>query len=101
MTNRKLFIDKQTLATLSFAKEGILFPVDKLMNEQESKIVDKTGFYKDIPFPFPFIMAPFGKANSRVLLSAKKGEKLDFIVNEKIRGTITVDEVFKIDKKEE
>ncbi len=99
MKNRQLFIDKQALATLSFAKEGILSPVDKLMNEQESKIVDETGFYKDIPFPFPFIMAPFGKANSRVLVSAKKDEKLDFIVNGQIRGTITVDEVFKIDKK--
>ncbi len=59
--NRQLFIDKQALATLSFAKEGILSPVDKLMNKKEAKEVDETGFYKGTPFPFPFIIAPFGK----------------------------------------
>jgi len=97
--NRQLFIDKQALATLSFAKEGILAPVDKLMNKKEAEEVDKTGFYKGIPFPFPFIIAPFGKKNANVLTSAIQGEELDFVVDGKIRGSIVVDEVFEINKK--
>ena len=97
--NRQLFIDKQALATLSFAKEGILHPVDKLMTKKEAHEVDKTGFYKGIPFPFPFIIAPFGKKNSDILTSAIQGETLDFIVDGEIRGHIVVDEVFEIDKK--
>jgi len=97
--NRQLFIDKQALATLSFAKEGILHPVDKLMTKKEAQEVDKTGLYKGIPFPLPFIIAPFGKKNSDVLTSAKKGETLDFIVDGEIKGHIVVDEVFKVDKK--
>ena len=35
--NRQLFIDKEFLATLALAKEGILSPVDKLMNKKEAK----------------------------------------------------------------
>jgi len=97
--NRKLYIDKQALATLSFVKEGLLNPVDKLMNKEESTCVDKTGFYKNIPFPFPFILAPIGTKNEEVLLSAQKGEILDFIIDGKVKGHITVDEVFKINKK--
>ena len=97
--NRQLFIDKQALATLSFAKEGILSPVDKLMNKKEAQEVDKTGFYKNIPFPFPFIIAPFGKKNAEILTSAIQGEILDFIVDGEIRGYIKVDEVFEINKK--
>ncbi len=97
--NRQLFIDKQALATLSFAKEGILSPVDKLMNKKEAQEVDKTGFYKNIPFPFPFIIAPFGKKNADILTSAIQGEILDFIVDGEIRGYIKVDEVFEINKK--
>jgi sulfate adenylyltransferase len=97
--NRQLFIDKQALATLSFAKEGILHPVDKLMTKEEAKNVDETGFYKGVPFPFPFIIAPFGKKNTNVLTSAVKGETLDFIVDGEVRGHIVVDEVFKIDKR--
>ncbi len=97
--NRQLFIDKQALATLSFAKEGILSPVDKLMNKKEAQEVDKTGFYKNIPFPFPFIIAPFGKKNTDVLTSAIQGEILDFIVDGEVRGHIKVDEVFEINKK--
>jgi len=97
--NRQLFIDKQALATLSFAKEGILHPVDKLMTKKEAQEVDKTGFYKGVPFPFPFIIAPFGTKNTAVLKSAIQGETLDFIVDGEIKGHIVVDEVFKIDKK--
>lgn len=96
--NRRLFIDKQALATLSFAKEGILSPVNKLMSEEEAKEVDRTGFYRKSPFPFPFILAPHGKKNSSVLTTTNKGEVLDFIVEGKVRGYITIDEVYKIDR---
>ncbi len=99
MKNRQLFIDKQALATLSFVKEGILAPVDKLMNQKEAREVDETGLYKGVPFPFPFIIAPFGKSNSAVLTTAKKGEVLEFVVDERVRGYIVVDEIYKIDKK--
>lgn len=98
-TNRQIFLDKEALATLSFAKEGVLSPVDKLMTKTESEEVDKTGYYKGVPFPFPFIIAPFGKKNTDVLTSAKKGEILDIVVDKEIRGYITVDEVYKIDKR--
>ncbi len=97
--NRELFIDKEFLATLSLAKEGILKPVDKLMNKQEVKEVEETGHYKGKPFPFPFIIAPSGDKNKEVLTTAYQGEALDFVVDGKIKGTIIVDEVFEVDRK--
>ena len=97
--NRELFIDKEFLATLSLAKEGILYPVDKLMNKQEAKDVEETGHYKGKPFPFPFIIAPSGDKNKEVLTTAYQGEPLDFVVDGKIKGTIIVDEVFEVDRK--
>ena len=97
--NRQLFIDKEFLATLSLAKEGILYPVDKLMNKQEAKDVEETGHYKGKPFPFPFIIAPSGDKNKEVLTTAYQGEPLDFVVDGKIKGTIIVDEVFEVDRK--
>ena len=97
--NKQLFIDKQALATLSFAKEGLLAPVDKLMNKKEAQEVDRSGYYKGIPFPFPFIIAPFGKKNANVLINATQGEELDFVVNGEIKGHIKVNEVFEIDKR--
>lgn len=97
--NRQLFIDKEFLATLSLAKEGILHPVDKLMNKQEVKEVEETGHYKGKPFPFPFIIAPSGDKNKEVLTTAYQGEVLDFVVDGKIKGTIIVDEVFEVDRK--
>ena len=97
--NRQLLIDQQALATLSYAKEGIFKPVDRLMSKEEAIEVDNTGCYKGKPFPFPFILAPGGERNQEVLKSAKKGEKLDLIVNGKVRGHIVVDEVFEIDRK--
>ena len=96
--NRQLFIDKEFLATLSLAKEGILHPVDKLMTKAEAKEVEESGHFKGKPFPFPFIIAPFGDKNKAILTTAYQGEPLDFVVDGKIRGTIIVDEVFEVDK---
>ena len=97
--NRQLFLDKEFLATLALAKEGVLHPVDKLMNKEEAKEVERSGYYKGKPFPFPFIIAPAGEKNKEVLTTAYKGEPLDFVVDGKIKGTIIVDEVFEVDKK--
>ncbi len=97
--NRQLFIDKEALATLALMKEGILHPIDKLMNRAEAHEVERTGYYKGIPFPFPFIIAPFGEKNAKVLTTTTKGEALDFIVDGEVKGTIIVDEVFEVDKK--
>ncbi|MDD2384751.1 MAG: sulfate adenylyltransferase [Sulfurospirillaceae bacterium] len=97
--NRQLFIDKEFLATLALAKEGILYPVERLMNKAESQEVDETGHFKGKPFPFPFIIAPSGHKNREILVSAYQGEILDFVVDGKIKGHIVVDEVFDVDKK--
>jgi sulfate adenylyltransferase len=97
--NRQLFLDKEFLATLALAKEGVLHPVDKLMNSAEAKEVEHSGYYKGKPFPFPFIIAPAGEKNREVLTTSYKGEQLDFVVDGKIKGTIIVDEVFEVDKK--
>ncbi|MCD8544566.1 MAG: hypothetical protein LRY52_06835 [Sulfurospirillum cavolei] len=63
--NRQLFLDKEFIATLALAKEGILHPVDKLMNKAEYEEVAKSGYYKGKPFPFPFIIAPAGEKKPR------------------------------------
>lgn len=97
--NRQLFLDKEFLATLALAKEGVLHPVDKLMNSAEAKEVEHSGYYKGKPFPFPFIIAPAGEKNREVLTTSYKGEPVDFVVDGKIKGTIIVDEVFEVDKK--
>jgi sulfate adenylyltransferase len=98
MNNRELYLDSEALATLKMAKEGILAPVDKLMNQKEAKEVDKTSSYNGQYFPFSFILAPSGKRNKKVLTSSKKGDVLEIIVNDEKCGELIVEEVFKIDK---
>ncbi|MBE0490646.1 MAG: sulfate adenylyltransferase [Sulfurospirillum sp.] len=97
--NRQLYIDIQALATLALMNEGILHPIDKLMNRNEAHEVERTHLYKDHAFPFPFIIAPFGEKNTQILKNTQKGEVLDFVVDGKIRGHITTQEVFEVDKK--
>ena len=97
--NRQIVIDSQALATLSFAQEGIFKPVDRLMNKEEAIEVDNTGCYKGKPFPFPFILAPSGRKNEETITDVKKGEKLDIVVDGKIRGELIADGFFEIDRK--
>lgn len=96
----KLYIDKEAISTLNMAKNGLLSPVNKLMNLAQSKEVDKTGKYRNEIFPFSFILAPSGKRNKKVLESSKKGDKLELINKKEIIGYIIIDEIFPINKDE-
>jgi len=100
MKNKQLYIDKEAVATLAMARDGLFTPVTKLMNRQESEEVNQTGRYKGSLFPFSFVLAPAGKRNAEVLRSAKKGETLDLICDGELSGTIIVDEIFPIDKEQ-
>ena len=93
---KKLYIDKEAVATLAMARDGLLYPVTKLMNEAESKEVNDSGEYKGSMFPFSFVLAPAGKMNHKVLKGAKKGEELLLICDNEICGHIIVDEIFEI-----
>ena len=98
--NKSLYIDREAVATLAMARDGILKPVTKLMNKKESQEVNATGTYQGSIFPFSFILSPAGKRNHEVLKSAKSGETLTLICDNKQCGTLIVEEVFKIDKDE-
>lgn len=100
MAEKQLYIDQEALATLSLLKEGLLAPVDKLMNKKEFEEVNKTKQYKGVTFPFPLILAPSGKRNEKVLKSLTIGEKLTLVCEGKICGILTCEDVFQIDKDE-
>jgi len=95
--NKSLYIDTEALSALSLVKEGLISPVTRLMNEEEAKEVDETKFYKGVPFPFAFILAPKGTRNRKVLKTLKKGEVVDLINYDKKVGELIVDETFPID----
>ncbi|HSR73420.1 MAG TPA: hypothetical protein VLL31_01125, partial [Sulfurovum sp.] len=95
--NKSLYIDTEALSTLALVKEGLITPVNKLMNEKEAKEVDRTKFYKGVPFPFAFVLAPKGERNHKVLKTLEKGEKVNLITNGKKVGELTVEDTFDID----
>ncbi len=96
--NNEIHLDNEALTTLAMAKEGILSPVDKLMNKKEAEEVDKTARYKGSFFPFSFILAPAGTRNENVLRQAKKGDLLYIVVDGENRGEIVVEDIFEIDR---
>jgi sulfate adenylyltransferase len=95
--NKALYIDKEALSVLELVKEGILYPVNRLMNKKEAEEVDKTGFFNGKHFPFSFILCPNGRRNIDVLKTARKGEVIDLVVDGIKKGEITTEETFKID----
>lgn len=99
-SNKAIFIDQEALSTLAFVQEGLLYPVDRLMNKTTAKEVKQTKLYRGHSFPFPIILAPKGKRNEEVLKSLQKGEKVTLKVNHKPVGWIVVDEIFEIDPNE-
>lgn len=95
--NKTLLIDKEAASALELLKDGLLSPVESLMNEAQSRSVLKTGLIDGKSFPFPFILAPSGKINSEVLSSLENGEEITILFEKKPFATLIVDEVFSID----
>ena len=93
----KIFIDNEAFITLSMMKEGLLYPVTKLMNKKTADEVNKTKTFKGQTFPFSFILAPAGKKNEIVLQKANKNESLELYKEGELVGEIIVEEVFEID----
>jgi len=93
---KSLYIDTEALSTLALVQAGLISPVNKLMNQTEAKEVDETKFYKGVPFPFAFVLAPIGEQNYKVLKSLTKGEKIDLINEGNKVGELSVDETFPI-----
>ncbi|MDQ1268684.1 MAG: sulfate adenylyltransferase [Campylobacterota bacterium] len=98
--NKTLLIDKEAAYALELLKDGLLSPVESLMNEEQSRSVLKTGLINGKSFPFPFLLAPAGKMNAEVLASLEKGEEITILFEEKPFATLVVDEVFHIDPSE-
>jgi len=99
-TTKSLYIDTEALSTLALVQAGLISPVDKLMNQIEAKEVDESKFYKGVPFPFAFVLAPTGKQNHKILQSLQKGEKVELINEGHKVGELTVDETFPIDPRQ-
>ncbi len=98
--NKQLFIDAEALSTMALVQEGLISPVDKLMNEEEAKEVNRTKMYKGVPYPFAFILAPSGEKNEACLQSLEQGEVIDLVTDGEIVGELTVDSTFEIDPQE-
>jgi len=95
--NKTLLIDKEAASALELLKDGLLSPVESLMNEEQSRSVLQTGLIDGKSFPFPFILAPSGKVNAEVLSSLEKGEEITILFEKKPFATLIVDEIFNID----
>jgi len=97
--NKTLYIDKEAASALELVDDGLLAPVTKLMNEAESKEVLKTGLIDGKSFPFPFILAPSGNRNEKIISSLEVGEEVSILCDGKLFATLTVDSTFEIDPK--
>ncbi len=98
--NKTLYIDKEAVSALELVKDGLLYPVTKLMNKEESHEVRTTGTINGKTFPFPFILAPAGKRNKEILQTLQKDEEVLLVCEGKEFALLKVEEVFEIDPKE-
>ena len=98
--NKTLFIDKEAASVLELVSESLLSPVTKLMNKEESQEVLQTGLINGQSFPFPFVLAPSGKKNERVIASLEEGEEVTILCEGEPFATLIVEDTFQIDPKE-
>jgi len=95
--NNQLYIDAEALSTMALVQEGLISPVTSLMSEKEAIEVRNTKMYKNVAFPFPFLLTPSGKKNRETLENITIGDTIELVNEEKVVGELTVEETFTID----
>jgi len=95
--NKTLFIDREAASALEILRCGLLNPLNKLMSQKQYDSIIQTGHIDGVTFPVPFILAPSGNRNEKVLKSLKVGEELLLICEGKEFALLTVDETFQTD----
>ena len=95
--NKTLFIDKEASSALELVKDNLLYPANSLMGKADSQEVLETGLIHGKTFPFPFILAPSGSRNKKVILSLEVGEELTILCEDEEFAILVVDETFEID----
>ncbi|HIP54253.1 MAG TPA: sulfate adenylyltransferase [Sulfurimonas autotrophica] len=98
--NKTIYIDKEATSALELVDESLLTPVTKLMNEKESQEVLKTGLIDGQSFPFPFILAPSGKKNEKIIQDLQPNEEVTIICDGEEFAILKVEETFQINPKE-
>jgi sulfate adenylyltransferase len=98
--NKTILVDKEAASALELVKDGLLYPVTSLMGKDESKKVLKTGLIDGKSFPFPFILAPSGDKNEKIISSLEIGEEITILCEGEEFATLIVGETFQIDPKE-
>lgn len=94
--NKTLFIDTEAISALELVKNGLLYPVEGLMNQKQSQEVLNTGLINKQSFPFPFILAPAGKKNEEVIKSLQVNEEITLVHNNVEFAYLIVEETFQI-----
>ena len=67
--NKTLFIDREAASALEILRCGLLNPLNKLMSQKQYDSIIQTGHIDGVTFPVPFILAPSGNRNEKVLKS--------------------------------
>ena len=94
--NRTIYIDREAASALELVKDNLLYPVNGLMGEAESLEVLETGLIDGKTFPFPFILAPAGTKNEKIIASLNVGEEITILCEGKEFAILVVDETFQI-----
>ncbi|MEA3370226.1 MAG: sulfate adenylyltransferase [Campylobacterota bacterium] len=95
--NKTLLIDKEAASALELLKCGLLYPLTKLMSKKEKLSVLETGLIDGKTFPLPFILAPAGEKNEKIIQSLEVGEEITIICEDRDFATLIVDETFQTD----
>jgi len=97
--NKTLLIDREAASALELLKNGLLRPLTTLMNKKEKLSVLQTGLIDGQIFPLPFILAPAGETNERVIKSLEIGEEITILCEDREFATLIVAETFQTDPK--
>ena len=95
--NKTLLIDREAASALEILKCGLLKPLTGLMSKQQKDSVIQTGLIEGVTFPLPFILAPSGAKNEKVIKSLEVGEEITILCEGKEFATLTVDTIFQTD----
>ncbi|MBN7289184.1 MULTISPECIES: sulfate adenylyltransferase [Campylobacter] len=96
--NKSIIINTEVFGTLELIKNQVISNFSALMDDEQIRLVNESGYFEGEPMPYSFGFAPPSEMNQHMIKQLSAGERVNLVLEGRSVGHIDVGKIFKLDK---
>ncbi|EJP75242.1 MULTISPECIES: sulfate adenylyltransferase [Campylobacter] len=96
--NKSIIINTEVFGTLELIKNQVISNFSALMDDEQIRLANESGYFEGEPMPYSFGFAPPSEINQHTIKQLSAGERVNLVLEGRNVGHIDIDKIFKLDK---